>query len=150
MHSVFYTQSADLLSLSLFLCQATDRPAEAVCGNFRARTSVKMASLSLLRGCDHRQSPGINSFCLQTISQPFTCNITCVRPINSLGYHGWISIMVRAAASCQHKRKCQHFPLSAKAIRVPLYGLTGNIIKVKDKSNTPLTALLFQSLIDEP
>lgn len=30
--------------------------------------------------------PQINSLCLQTISQPFTCNITCVSLINTLVY----------------------------------------------------------------
>lgn len=29
---------------------------------------------------------GIDSLCLQTISQPFTCNITCVSPINTPRY----------------------------------------------------------------
>lgn len=35
---------------------------------------------------DNRFSLGINSLCLQTISQSFTCNITCVSPINTPRY----------------------------------------------------------------
>lgn len=61
-------------------------------------------------------------------------------------YNGWISIMAGATAFCEHKRKCQHVPLSAKAIRDPLCGITGNIIKVKDKLNTPLAASFYSSL----
>lgn len=39
-----------------------------------------------LLGGDNRLSLGIDSLCLQTISQPFTCNITCVSPINTPRY----------------------------------------------------------------
>lgn len=35
---------------------------------------------------DNRFIFGINSLCLQTISQSFTCNITCVSPINTPRY----------------------------------------------------------------